>query len=319
VSYESPDVAAAGKLVASRIRARSDIWRFPITGEPAANAERGVRITRQTGHLQTVTTSPDESEVAFLLDSGGHANVWAARIRDGEMRPVTREFDPRVVVAVPVWSPRGDWINFLSSRSSDTREVTLWVVHPDGSNPRDLGISGAWACWSGDGSWIYFSDRQNGIHRIRKLPVDGGEPITVREDNAVGCAAAADGSALYYLRVLTQATGAWDFEIHRARPENGASELLGQVAGSRAPTSAINLQPILSPDGKWLAMPLIDGFTTNLWAIDTSGGSWRKLTDFQARTVVIARRIAWSGDGRHIYAAVADVDVDVVMFDGLAW
>jgi len=149
--------------------------------------------------------------------------------------------------------------------------------------------------------------------------VDAGEPVTVRDDNAIGCAAAADGSTLYYAKVLTQATGAWDFEIRRARPENGASEVLGRVAGSRVPTSAINLQPILSPDGKWLAMPLIDGSTTNLWALDTAGGSWRKLTDFRSRAVVIARRIAWSRDGRHLYAAVADVDVDVVMFEGLTW
>jgi hypothetical protein len=66
-------------------------------------------------------------------------------------------------------------------------------------------------------------------------------------------------------------------------------------------------------------MPLIEGSTTNLWALDTHVGSWRKLTNFRERTVVIARRIAWSRDGRHLYAAVADVDADVVLFEGLAW
>ena len=83
-----------------------------MTGDPMDNARRGVRITRQTGQVQTVSVSLGDSEVVFLSDNGGHTNVWTARVADGEMRPVTREFDPRVVVAVPVWSPRGDWINF---------------------------------------------------------------------------------------------------------------------------------------------------------------------------------------------------------------
>jgi hypothetical protein len=46
-------------------------------------------------------------------------------------------------------------------------------------------------------------------------------------------------------------------------------------------------------------------------------GEWRKLTDFGTRNVGITRRIAWSRDGRHIYASVADVDADIVMLDGL--
>jgi hypothetical protein len=33
--------------------------------------------------------------------------------------------------------------------------------------------------------------------------------------------------------------------------------------------------------------------------------------------VIIARRIAWSADGQHIYASVSDVDADVVLLAGL--
>ena len=99
-SYEFPDIGTQGNLVVSRVRAQSDVWRFPVTGPPAENARQGTRITRQTGLLQTASASPDDSEIAFLSDNGGHANVWIAKVSDGEMRPVTREFDPRVIVAV---------------------------------------------------------------------------------------------------------------------------------------------------------------------------------------------------------------------------
>jgi Tol biopolymer transport system component len=260
--------------------------------------------------------SADESEVAFLSDNGGHANVWIAKTANGEMRPVTREFDPRVVVAVPVWSPVGDWINFLSSRGSKSSEVTLWLARPDGSDLRDLGVRGAWACWSVDGRWLYFSDSAAAGYRINKTSLDGGQPIVVRTDDAVGCNVSGDGS-LYYAKMLAQGTGAWDFELRVANPENGPSRVIGRVSGARVPATAINLHAFPSPDGKWLAIPLLDGATTNLWALSTEGGEWRKLTDFGSRNVMIARRIAWSRDGQSLYASVSDVDSDIVMLAGL--
>jgi len=313
-SYESPDVNPQGNLVLSRVRSQSDVWKFPVTGDPADNALRGSRITRQTGQVQSVTASPDESEVAFLSDNGGHANVWVARVSNGEMRPVTREFDPRSLVAVPYWSPRGEWINFLSNRNTNGGDVTLWLAKPDGSDARDLGMVGAWVCWSPDGNSLYYSTQEKNVLQIRKVPVAGGQPVTVRDDNAIGCAA--DTSTLYYARMPTQATAA-DFEIRAATPENGPSKVIGHVAGSRIPVASANIQPYLSPDGKWLAMPLLDGSTTNLWALPTSGGDWRKLTDFGARNAIIARRIAWSRDGKYMYASVSDVDSDIVMLSGL--
>jgi hypothetical protein len=113
--------------------------------------------------------SPDETEVAFLSDNGGVANVWAARIADGEMRQITRESDLRVRVAAPLWSPRGDLITFLSTRNTDGSRPTLWLVKPDGSDPRDLGIVASWTCWSGDGKWIYYSVPENDAFRMRKV------------------------------------------------------------------------------------------------------------------------------------------------------
>ena len=316
-SYGSPDVSSQGNLVVSRVRSQSDIWKIPVTDDPAENARRGVRITRQTGQVQTVTVSPDESEVALLSDNGGHANVWIARVSDGAMRPLTRESDPRFVVAVPYWSPRGDSINFLSNRNTGSGAVTLWLAKSDGSETRDLGVVGAWACWSGDGNWLYYTDQVKDVYQIRKVSAGGGQSVTVRNDNAVGCAVG--DSTLYYARMLTQGTGAADFEIRAARPEAGPTKVIGRMAGSRIPVGALNAQLYLSPDGKWLAMPLLDGSTTNLWALPVAGGEWRKLTDFGSRNVMIARRIGWSRDSRAIYASVSDVDSDIVLFSGLKW
>jgi len=77
------------------------------------------------------------------------------------------------------------------------------------------------------------------------------------------------------------------------------------------------VNPALSPNGEWLAMPLTDGFTTNIWALSTRTGAWRQVTDFGERATFIARRVSWSSDGGSILAAVAEGDADVVLLNGL--
>ena len=43
----------------------------------------------------------------------------------------------------------------------------------------------------------------------------------------------------------------------------------------------------------------------------------RPVTEFGRRATLIARRLSWSPDGQSLYAAVADLDADVVLLDGL--
>ena len=64
-------------------------------------------------------------------------------------------------------------------------------------------------------------------------------------------------------------------------------------------------------------MPLLDGATTNVWLIPTSGGPMIPVTDFAGRPTVIARQVSWSPDSREIIAAVAEHHVDVIALDGL--
>ena len=87
-----------------------------------------------------------------------------------------------------------------------------------------------------------------------------------------------------------------EFEIRAATPEDSPSRLLARIPASRVPSWQI-VNPSLSPDGQWLALPLTDGFTTNIWALSTATGEWRQVTDFgdrrdlhRAPSVLVARR-----------------------------
>jgi hypothetical protein len=64
-------------------------------------------------------------------------------------------------------------------------------------------------------------------------------------------------------------------------------------------------------------MPLLDGTTTNVWLIPTSGGPMNPVRDFAARPTVITRHVSWSPDSQEIFAAVAEHHVDVIALDGL--
>jgi hypothetical protein len=150
---------------------------------------------------------------------------------------------------------------------------------------------------------------------MKKVPVDGGPAVTVRTErlrSVVGL----HGATLYYLFQRPLVDGTPEFEIRSATPEAGPFSVLGRIPASRVPIWQI-VSPALSPDGKWLAQALTDGFTTNVWALSTTTGEWRQITDFGERATFIARRVSWSSDGRSILAAVGEGDSDIVLLQGL--
>ena len=72
----------------------------------------------------------------------------------------------------------------------------------------------------------------------------------------------------------------------------------------------------LFPDDRWIALPLKDAGTTNLWVISTADGSFHQITDL-GRPTLIARSVSWSPDGKSVSAAGVDIDADIMSFDGV--
>jgi Tol biopolymer transport system component len=318
-SYVEPDTHHTGRLIARRVRSASDIWKVPVEGAPADNARRAVRITAQTGQVRTPSPSPDDTEVVYVSDNGGHGNLWIARTDGSAVRQITFEEDPDISVGVPKWSPAGDVIAFVRTRGE---QLGIWTVHPDGSDLRQLAAHARAPCWSSKGDWLYHESVEMGSAvTIRKIRSGGGESVVVPADPRASIpAVSADGTALYYCVVLRLSLLGYeqnDQEIRRALPESEESETLARVSGDRIPGVPAVLYIVASPDDRWLASPLVDGATTNLWLLPTAGGEMKRVTDFGDRSVEIARSISWSTDGRHLYAAIADVKTDIVLFDGL--
>jgi eukaryotic-like serine/threonine-protein kinase len=317
VSYVDPDVNATGTIIASRIQRQFNIWKFPADGSALENVRRGIQITRQTGQVQTPSVGTTDREVVYISDSGGHGNLWVVDTETGATRQITYERDPDFALGVPVWSPDGRQIAFYAFRGGVGGN---WLVNPDGGNPRNIVPSGGWATWSRDGRWLYYTDTGTGPEvlqgGIKKVRPEGGPAMVVRTEKGNRSAISPDGSTIYFVVEKPTVTGGSDYEVRSATPENGPSRVIARISARRIPSWQL-VHPVISPDGKWLAMPLTDGLTTNLWALPTSGGEMRQITDFGQRPTFIARRVSWSVDGRHVFAALGEGDADVVLLRGL--
>ena len=312
-SYVSPDLDRKGNLVTTRLRIQSDLWRYPIEGSPTENVARGIQLTRQTGALETPSVGPGDREVVYLSDSGGHGNLWILTLGTGRTRQLTFEYDPNVTVGVPVWSPDGRQIAYVK-RGKNAWNVDLWVVDPDGSNAHRTSEGAGWASWSPDSQWVYFCPPASSGFRIEKLSAKGGTAQLVRPEGEKP-ALAADGRFFFTIN-LPAMNGVSDMEIEVAKPETGPAKKLAHIPGSRLASWLLS-QPVLSPDDKWLATLLNDGPTTNIWAISTSTGELRPLTDFGPQAIFMARRVSWSTDGKSIFAAVGKGEADIVQLTNL--
>jgi Tol biopolymer transport system component len=324
-SYTNPDANSDGTIVVARVLRQFDLWQLPTDRSPADNVRNALRLTHQTSAIHTPSAAPNDRELVYVSDSGNHSNLWVMDLGTRQSRQITYETDPDVRVGLPLWSPDGTHIAYWSRSSrnaadeSQTTDRTpgMYVVRPDGSESRLLAGYGAWAAWSPDGQWLYFNDYPVGTN-LRRVRVTGGEPELIRSDSSTRAALAADGS-LYYVVELPLVDGGRDLEIRVARPETAESRMLGRVPVARAAAGG-GFQPVLSPDGHWLAWALQDGVmsnTTNLWLMSTSSGELRQITDFGGQPTTITRRVSWSADGRSIFASVGQFDTDVVRIDGL--
>ena len=306
-SYVEPDSHSSGRLVATLVKTQSDVWRFATEGTPRKNTRGATRITTQTGQVQVPSASPDDRQIVYLSDNGGHSNLWVVNTDGTDPRQITFEEDPRVSIGAPIWAPAGNRIVFVLVRLG---HVELWLVEPDGSGLRQIVSKGWYPCWATDARWLYYNDASS-TNEIHKIEIDTGTTVHVRDDGRVA-AVAGERSVLYYLSTVKLNTSTWgDVEVRRADPEDGPSEVLARLVSSRV--RPLMFVPALSPDSRMLAMPLLDGPTMNLWVLPTSGEPMRPVTSFDDRSVLMTRQPSWSSDSRHLYAAVAKIESDVVL------
>src|SRR5262249_7714111 len=157
--------------------------------------------------------------------------LWVISTQSGDLRQITFEDDAAVSVGVPVWSPDGRSIAFVSSKGLTGFDFGVWLVNPDGSNLRNVAMPGLGMAWSPDGNSRYYADASAGT--LKRVETSGGQPITVRSEPTTRNVIGVFGKTLYYMVERPLIDGRPEFEIRAATPEDGPSRLIARIPASR--------------------------------------------------------------------------------------
>ena len=310
-----PDVTRNGAIVAGRIHIQSDIWKFPVDGSAPENIARATRITHQTGQVLAPSAAPGDKELAFLSDSGGHANLWVVNTESGELRQSRAS-------ASPAWRSGTRSGRRTAAPSCSSTRGQSWVdIRHMARQPRRQ--QPAQSCQSRTGRGVVARRslgllldawQLDGEAALKKIPVGGGEPVTVTTEqlrNVIG----SDGSTLYYVFERPLVDGTPESRFARQRR--------GRPLPCRRPHPTDPRAELADRQSRPLARRQVAGAGADrrlhhqhLGAFDNDR---RVAPDhrLRSRVTVIVRRVSWSSDGRFVYAAVGEADADIVMLDGL--
>ena len=299
----------------------------------ARGETREIDFTTEEGTWMSMDISPDGRWVIFDMlghvyrvpvDGGGEAELLTGGTG------VATHYHPR-------YSPDGSTVAFISDREGQNN---LWLMDPDGSNPRavfsDQALRAVETAWSADGDYIFVrlqsvvggfgAGGRSGIWMYHK---DGGDGIQVVDDQpqAQWPSPSEDGRYLYF-HVYTGPPGlqgrdaiAGHWQVRRKDLRTG--EILNITAGTAAQqvrsSSGSAYAPEISPDGRHLAFARrIPGGTisyrghsfgprTALWIRDLETGRERVAMDpitidnaEGIKTLRILPGYSWSADGSRI-------------------
>lgn len=266
------------------------IHRMPIGGGTATvmTQETGIAINTHP------RISPDGRSIAFVSDRKGQNNLW---VMDADGRNPRAVFtDNNVRVAMPAWSPDGQYIYVVRQGM------------PSGGQPGQSGI------------WMYHKDGGTGVEVLSSRNQSG----------ATWPSPSSDGRYLYF----QVAAGAWppgyggrqDFpggsaQVRRVDLKSGdiSAVSFGEQSQQVQTSSGGMAAPEVSPDGRWLAFVrrIPDGTISwrghqfgprsALWLRELATGAERLAMDPVEQDIVEGGKVlrpfpgySWSRDGRTI-------------------
>jgi Tol biopolymer transport system component len=303
----SPTWTLDGKniLFASDRTGTLGFWLQPVAeGKPKGKAEL---VKGDLGSVWPMGFTRNGS-FYYGLDSGMN-DVYVASIdfHSGKVLEAPTPLSQRFVGSnsVPVWSPDGKYLAYVSQRGPGTTSLTsrdkvLVIRSLDTGQEREVAVNLSLINrpqWWPDGGSILVggNDKQSRVGIYRVDVKTGGVTVLVQEEgnNYRFPMLSPDGKTLYYLRINFP-KGTWSI---RARDLQGGGE--NEILSVSSPRGIANLG--LSPDGQELAFIVGDRTKPQvapLKVMPTRGGEAREVC--QITGDLGTHRLIWTPDGQKI-------------------
>jgi Tol biopolymer transport system component len=243
-----------------------------------------------------VAWTPD-GKIVYSSTASGYLDLWLMNADGSNQKQLTmnagRNFFPAV-------SPDGRYIVFGSNR---TGRNSLWRMNADGSAPKQLDNTGLYPQCSPDGKCVVYmrAAARGGFAASWKVPIEGGTPVQLTDENSSRPVISPDGKLIAYL-----SSGGLGGKISVMPFEGGP------------PIKTFDFPPTTlrflrwAHDGRALTYVNTTGGVSNLWSQPLDGGPPQQLTDFKAEQIFA---FDWSRDGRLLLSRGV-VNRDVVLISG---
>jgi Tol biopolymer transport system component/DNA-binding winged helix-turn-helix (wHTH) protein len=298
IGHDVSDVtvsSSGNRLIYVQGSTNTNIWQLDLQG-PRAQAHK---LIVSSAEQESPSISPDGRKIAFESNRNGNLEIWVCDVDGSNVLQLT-SFG--VVTGTPRWSPDGGRIAFDSRLGGQSN---LYTVDPAGGIPAKLKIDvsdNSMPSWSPDGKWIYFTQGEDiGEPSVWRVPSRGGHAVELASAPASYPLTSPEGQYVYFFR----SRKLWRMMADGSSPEEvkGMPELSFQgiewfpsKAGiyfmahengkttielydprtqkirpifslEKSPPYWIGAMPV-SPDGKWMLFPQIDGLSSNLMMVE---------------------------------------------------
>ncbi|WP_433974516.1 winged helix-turn-helix domain-containing protein [Tunturiibacter lichenicola] len=299
IGHDVSDVTVSSsghRLIYLQSSTNTNIWQLDLQASPPQAHELIVSSAEQ----ESASISPDGRRITFESDRSGALEIWVCDSDGSNVLQLT-SFGDRTTGS-PRWSPDGGLIAFDSRFGG---ESNLYTVDPAGGVPVKLDIDvpdKSQPSWSPDGKWIYFTQGEDfGEPSVWRAPSRGGHAVQVASAPAAVPFASSEDQYVYFFR----SKKLWRMMPDGSSPEEvkGMAELSFQgtewfptKAGiyfmshengkatielydiktqkispvfslEKSPPYWVGAMPV-SPDGKWLLFPQVDGHSSNLMMVE---------------------------------------------------
>lgn len=287
-------------LITVRSDASSSIWSFsPASKDLTQLTPEGKNLSGDSG----MTSLPNGNLIVSRYRDTD-LDLWEISRKGEDVRQLTANAkfnaDPRI-------SPDGTKICFMSNRSNLWR---VWIMDADGKNPRQLTVvndevNQYYPNFADNGKTVLFSqqEKNSGISKLMKVPIEGGVPERVFNDNTEseqGAYVSYDGKKLA-LSIMDTAYKKTIriFELDGSKPISTNNQF------------ELNLMESIkwSPDGKSMTYLNSDGIP-NIWQISLDGKEKKQLTNFTAGRIF---NFTWARDGKQIFITRGTVNNELIL------